>query len=385
MKPGGISKIWARKTWFTVHKWIGLLLFLLLIPLSASGSLLVWHDWTDSLFNPQRYAVSQSEAVLPVEAYLGSARSVLGPDDRIASIALPEEAGKPVVVTASPAVAGGTASRPGPPARYQLWLDPATAELRDHGDASTGVLRTLHVFHGSLMIAEWGRPIVGWLGVLMLLSCLSGIWLWWPRIGSLFRGLRWRRGPLISGNLHHQVGIWIALPLAALSFTGAYISFPDFFRSIEAGLGAADPQRRPPPNRRARPVEVAGLAPSAAIEAVRQQEAAAAILAMRWPTEAESSWTVTLKGEHRREVSVDDRTGEVKSVPPRTGIARFMRELHDGHSYNAVWQTVIFLAGLAPAILGITGVIMWIRTRNWRRRSVRKGGSQRPAAANPVS
>ena len=62
-----------------------------------------------------------------------------------------------------------------------------------------------------------------------------------------------------------------------------------------------------------------------------------------------------------------------------------MRELHDGHSYNIIWQTVIFLAGLAPAILGITGVIMWIRTRDWRRRAGRKGNSQRTAATNPAA
>jgi hypothetical protein len=29
---------------------------------------------------------------------------------------------------------------------------------------------------------------------------------------------------------------------------------------------------------------------------------------------------------------------------------------------------IIFVGGLAPALLGITGVIMWLRTRNWRKR-----------------
>jgi uncharacterized iron-regulated membrane protein len=31
-----------------------------------------------------------------------------------------------------------------------------------------------------------------------------------------------------------------------------------------------------------------------------------------------------------------------------------------------VWQTLIFLGGLAPALLGITGILMWLRTRGWR-------------------
>ena len=45
-----------------------------------------------------------------------------------------------------------------------------------------------------------------------------------------------------------------------------------------------------------------------------------------------------------------------------------MRSLHDAHDYNAVWQTIAFLGGLAPAVLGITGIIMWLRTRGWRAR-----------------
>lgn len=380
MSSGSRSTLWGRKAWFTIHKWIGLLLLLVLIPLSASGSLLVWHDWTDGLFNPERYAVSEGWPELQLESYLGSARSVLREGDRIAAVELPDEPGKPVVVTTSPAPAAGTGQRSGPPPRYQVWLDPADARIVDHGDAGKGILRTLHVLHGSLMLPGWGRTIVGWLGILMLVSCLSGIWLWWPRIGSVWRGFRWRRGPLISANLHHQIGIWIAIPLAVLSFTGAYISFPAFFRGVERGLGVGQEQRGPQPDRRARPVEVTALAPSAVVEAVRARAGDSAVRAIRWPTEASQSWTVRLATAQAAEVTVDDRNGEVATVPPRRGIARLMRELHDGHSYNRLWQTVIFVAGLAPALLGITGVIMWLRTRVWRRRAAKKG-EPRPASA----
>lgn len=385
MKARAMSKTWGRKTWFAIHKWVGIALFLVLIPLSVSGSLLVWHDWTDGLVNPQRYVVSDVPAELATEAYLGSARSVLADGDRIASIEFPRAPGKPVLVTASRAREADAGPQRGPPPRYQVWLDPADARIVDHADPGTGILRTLHVLHGSLMIPGWGRPIVGWLGVFMLFSCLSGIWLWWPRIGPAIRGLRWRRGPLISGNLHHQVGIWVALPLAALSFTGAYISFPTFFRGVERSLGAAEPQRGPQPNRRARPAETTRLVPSAVVEAVRAREGDVPIRAIRWPSEESSRWTVTLDTEQGGELSVDDRTADTAAVPPRAGIARFMRALHDGHGYNALWQTVIFLAGLAPAILGTTGVIMWLRTRSWRRRARRRGSADVAAGAEPVA
>ena len=51
-----------RRLWLNVHFWIGLGLALLLLPISLSGALLVWHDHLDALINPARYAVTQGEA-----------------------------------------------------------------------------------------------------------------------------------------------------------------------------------------------------------------------------------------------------------------------------------------------------------------------------------
>ena len=39
-----------------------------------------------------------------------------------------------------------------------------------------------------------------------------------------------------------------------------------------------------------------------------------------------------------------------------------------------VWQLVIALAGVAPAILGVTGVVMWLRRRA-RKRAVLRGAA----------
>ena len=60
----------------------------------------------------------------------------------------------------------------------------------------------------------------------MLILSLTGIWLWWPRAASFVPGLRWRRAPYTSTNLHHTLGFWISIPLAVVSLTGIYLSFP---------------------------------------------------------------------------------------------------------------------------------------------------------------
>ena len=43
-----------RALWLQVHKWIGILLAILIIPISISGAALVWHDGLDAMVNPLR-------------------------------------------------------------------------------------------------------------------------------------------------------------------------------------------------------------------------------------------------------------------------------------------------------------------------------------------
>ena len=49
----------VRAVWWTLHRWIGVGLAVLLVPISVSGALLVWHDDLDALINPGRYAVTR--------------------------------------------------------------------------------------------------------------------------------------------------------------------------------------------------------------------------------------------------------------------------------------------------------------------------------------
>src|SRR3546814_10365063 len=119
---------------------------------------------------------------LQPEAYANAARAVLAPGERISSIRF--EPGEPVVVTAAQPAQPNAKGRP---VRTMLWLDPADAKVLDQAPSSAGLVRVLHNLHGHLMIPGVGRQVVGWLGVAMLISCVSGIWLWWPTVGKIGR------------------------------------------------------------------------------------------------------------------------------------------------------------------------------------------------------
>ena len=42
-----------RTFWWTLHRWIGLGLTVLLVPIAVSGALLVWHDPLDAVTSSQ--------------------------------------------------------------------------------------------------------------------------------------------------------------------------------------------------------------------------------------------------------------------------------------------------------------------------------------------
>jgi len=90
-----------RLLWMTIHKWIGLLLAVLIIPISLTGSALVWHDWVDEAVNPLRYAVKSGEPALTPAAYAAAARAALAPGERLSSLRYPEGGEGPMLATAT--------------------------------------------------------------------------------------------------------------------------------------------------------------------------------------------------------------------------------------------------------------------------------------------
>jgi uncharacterized iron-regulated membrane protein len=351
-----------RSLWFQLHKWIGLILAVLIIPLSLSGAALVWHDSLDAALNPQRHAVSPGPMLAP-SAYAAAARKALAPGEALVSIRYPEHDGGPIVATAAPA--GGQATRPGPPLRTNLYLDPGSGRLLDKARSNEGAVRFLHVLHGSLQIPGMGRAIVGWIGVFMLLSSLTGLWLWWPLRGRWTRGLRWNRQPAASANLHHQTGFWIALPLAMLSLTGVWISFPAFFGPLAGEKAQGGNRARA---MRAKPLETPRLNVDSALAAARPLAKGEPVTIV-WPTDQNPAWKIALERQGGpAEVEVVDATGTAKPPrPPRPEtLSRWMRRWHDGSGMGPVWQAIIFLGGIIPALLAVTGIMMWLRTRGWR-------------------
>lgn len=356
-----------RKLWFDVHLWLGVGLFILIAPVALTGSLLVWSQQLGRMAAPERYEVSAGKPDLPPAAYVAAAEKAFAGRARTSYLRLPTVVGDPVTVT------GKIPGNAKPPRQLTAWLDPKTARVTGVDEVSATWLSFASRIHGTMMIPKIGRKVVGTLGLALAISTFTGIWLWWPRGGGFIKGLRWRRTPMTMDNLHHLIGFWVSVPLAAVALTGVYMSFPIISRGIHH---FTDP--RPAANA-PKPVKLTGPAPGFNGARMKLDEALATALkatpgahvtAVAYPSPGrEPAWRLELVTADGAPASLNvvDATGEAK-VPPPSGersdpISSLMRKIHDGYGAGPVWQTIIVIAGMAPTALGITGIVMWLRSR----------------------
>lgn len=380
-----------RKLWLNVHLWIGVGLFIPIVIIGVTGAILVFHDPLDRLVTPHRYAITGAQQVAASQ-YERAARAALGERFVVQALRFPLGPSDPVTIQAR--AAGRT--QPGQrPETRTVWLDPPTARVLDSANTRTDVFGIMHQLHGNLMIPEIGRRIVGWIGWAMTISCLTGVWLWWPRNNNIAAGLRWRRGPHTTFNLHHLIGFWIMIPLAVLSLTGVYISFPQTARAFASNFVAMSPAQPRPPGGPGGPPPLARTQSNVdtIVAAARAASPNPQLVSVNWPSRGRGpdapTWRAEFgEGQERISVRIEDGDGDTEVEPQRPqaagdDLARVMRRVHDGNDLSPIWQWIIFIGGVAPAILGVTGIIMWLR-RSSRRAALAAEPAPAQEEAAPV-
>ena len=351
-----------RSIWVQIHLWLGLTAGAVGALVGLSGSILVYEHEIDHLLSPERYAISGPGIALPFAEYTQLAARAPGDRARPIGIRLPDGEDGPVMVFA----------RSGTGPFQRVYLDPptgrvlATASGRDY-------LGWLHSFHESLTLREYnGREIVGVIGIAMLISALSGLYLWWPARGLLRSSLGFRRGFALTRNLHYTCGFWGALLLAMLSFTGIFLAFPDAGRKAASAFDAVSPSPR---GIQAPEGSGRSMGPDDAVTIARALYPDAAVIGLGLPAGPGGAYRVNL----REAGDMTPRSGTVVFIDPRSrailhradragrgsgdGFLLWQRILHEGGAFGAAGRFVTFLGGLLPGLLMVTGLTMWLRKR----------------------
>ena len=362
-----------------LHRWVGLLAGLPIVVIGLTGSVLVYRGALDRAFNPHLYDVSapaDTGAVTPGEALARVRRENPEPDP--VTIQLPTGPDDPYVVWHEAAHGA-----------EKTYVDPPTGRVLGVRPAGRDPVRALFDLHVNLLAGDSGLIGVGVLGLLLLFASATGVVVWWPRGGRWIEAVTVRlRGNSrrVNYDLHRAGGFWTMAYLCILALTGSGLVFygaaGDLLNEV---TGSSSPP--PPPASGAPPEEAAvevgsGGVPPARIDRswreLRRRAPDGEVTFISLPSGPRE--TVSLRFRLPSELHpvgrsfayVDRWSGEVMRVdrePEMDAGPRLLHALYPLHigdfevgpvspeMVRLVWA----LLGAAPAVLAVTGFLVWYR------------------------
>lgn len=382
-----MDKARLRKRWLVLHLWIGLPLGALLALLGVTGSALVFYLELDRWLNPAIQVPARTEVVqagtqVSPQQVLQRLRTAYPDLTGPWRIELPDGAGSPVMVRYQrPPERADRAFAP-----RMVTLNPQTLEITSDRYWGDFLATWLYDLHYTLLWDGVGRTVVGWLGVAMVLSLLSGLWLWWPsrqRLGAALRPVL-RPGPVRrTYDLHVLPGVYAWIGLMLLALTGVGLAWPDVTRAV-MGAPAAN---GPPPEARLAPQTGSMPAPLISLDAamtVAQREFPQADV--RWVESSGSQGEPIVLRLHQSfepgrrfpqtRVWVDPYTGELlaRRDPAQQGnsetVLAWLHPLHNAEILGSPGRLLYAVLGLLPLLAWVTGLLRWRQKRRARRKSI---------------
>ncbi len=359
-----------REALLKVHRYVALSVGAMIVALSLSGSLLVLRgEFTGELLGRPDAPDGLQDQLL--QAPIKRAAAALPAGSEIERVRFPDEGGASLEIVAR-----------GPNgASVVVVLD------RRSGAAVTAWSATMYErlreFHNLLFLdAAWGanagRYAAGVVGLLTVVMSASGLVLWARGATArqtAFRinfGASWKR---TNWDLHRVGGAVSAGLILIVSASGAFLAFsqPAFQGPTtppaplpSSPTPAGDPAlsldelaeraRRALPGARLKELRLA--TPEGGVVALfEERDARGEIVANPW---------VRLDRRDGATLAVSDRSAQIEKL------SAFLTSIHRGQVLGGTGQALVFMTGLAPLLLGVSGLLIW-----WS-----KGKKSRRAAAD---
>jgi uncharacterized iron-regulated membrane protein len=362
-----------RRAFIWLHRWIGLIAGALLVLIGLTGSFNVFYREIDAALNLTLYEpLGPERNVTAAEAMRAAATVDPAP---ITSIIFPDRTW-PVWIAIHAHGKGGHA---------KLWtamVDPSNGRVLGRRDYTNSFAFTIYRLHSALLVHDWwGKELVGVLGIGLLLSALSGLYLWWPRPGRIWRSMSIRKGVSPQRfiiDLHNAAGSWTLPALILIAVTGIGIVFPNGVRPIIGLFSVATPYPSPKVTPPAKGAPM--LSADQIVEFARAAKPGLDIALLNPPVEARNTWRVLFHPPRADPalrsrgaiwldpwtgVLVHDRTPDVMS--PGDSYVTEQLWLHNGATLGFIGRVLVFAAGFAPLALFVSGFWAWRNKRLARR------------------
>jgi len=367
----------ARRIWLSIHLYLGLSIGAVLVLLGLTGSILVFYLDIDQILNPQMEPTSVPYKMPAQQDILDALQQAHPTRQNSWRIEQPMHTDRPIMARYyTPIESVGKNFAP-----LMLTVDPVTLEVTSSRLWGDYAMTWIYDLHYSLLLEKPGKIIIGIIGLISLISFISGIWLWWPGWAGLKHALKpqLRSGKArLNYDLHVLSGSYGLVFLLILSLTGAALALPDETAILVKPFSdlASSPKLALTHSENA-----SRITADQAVEIAKQQFPQAELRWIETPgLNNQKAWRIALyqEGEPSRrfprtQVWIDPINGEIlgiRDTKQDTGGDVFMHwlhPLHNGEVFGMTGRILVFIAGLLPLILFVTGLIRWSQKRRARR------------------
>lgn len=361
----------TRAVWLECHVYLALLFGLFFALMGLTGSLSVYREEIDALLNPDLIVDQPRAEPLSLDKILAQVRKQHPNRHGAWTLEMPRtERGTITAWFEKPAESVDAYYAP-----LMVAVNPYTGEVingRFWGQTFTTWLLDLHTH---LRMEASGRNIVAALAVLLTVSILSGLYLWWPGLARLSQAftLRHNAGLMrLLFDMHRLLGLASAGFLLLLAFTGFHLAYPALLETLTAssgmGHGDAGPSVSSTSQPNDRPVTL-----SEAVLVARGLFPSSEVRRVTTPAGELGTYRINLRQRHElnqnhpfTNVWVDRWSGQIRSVnnPSQFSVGQIFTTwqwpLHTGEALGNRGRLIWFFAGLAPLALWLSGLAHWL-------------------------
>ena len=372
-----------KKVVRTVHLWLGLIAGVILSVVGLTGSIYVFEPEIAAYLEKGNYRMAKPISMFSNDAEMASYVNKVY-HGKIESIQWPKRGRDTYILKFFDD-------------DHWYYLDQSTGKLTDGGEGlGNNVFAFVLDLHTTLTMGETGQIITGIASVLFALFMLTtGLYLWWPKNRSAagqrfwFRWKKTTRSKRKNYDIHNIGGFYFFLPLFLMGLTGAGFYFNDELQWVINTITFSEPS---PKTEVRRPDEGEYKIKDflSVEEALLEMDNYYTDYKKRnlWMT-SELNGSLSFAYQKRTDVYPGPDTRIFLTIHPVTGevlkeyhpdklprgeaiTAKWLLQIHFGEFGGLATRILWFFAGMLPALLTYTGVMIWIGRGEGSRKNVKQ-------------
>ena len=264
---------------------------------------------------------------------------------------------------------------------HEVMVNPYTGQVLGDRDRNDSLMSIILRLHANLLVGNPGKLLMGVTALLTLVLTITGIYLWWPKLSKIKQAFVIKRNASFTRfnfDLHKTVGIYTAIVMLSVSFSGVYFNLPGVFKPVVEYFSPLDGMSGMSAMMggvKSKTDSGTMLLPETIITAVEAAYPGIQVQRIFFPANAEDSYRVSarqadeIRSNGSTIIWLDQYSGQFLKVrdPKKfnagNAFINLQLPLHNGEILGTPGRLMVLITGLAPLLLMITGVIHWLKKR----------------------